>query len=103
MFNRQAYKGKFKFTAQRNSEVKFTFTGEDFTILYTAGQFYGKVDVYIDGVKVDSFSQKAKRVLYKQTWEYQGTLPNGQHELRLVFTGPKNTLASIDGVIVYQP
>ncbi len=100
--NQSAYSGGFKQTGRRGSSVTFKFTGQSFSILYTASSNYGNVTVYIDGTKVGEFSQKASKSLYQQRWDYPGQLTSGTHELRMVFTGAKKTQATLDGMIVTQ-
>jgi hypothetical protein len=100
--NNKAYEDSFKQTARRNSSVTLTFTGQRFSVIYTAGPKYSTVDIYIDGVKVDTLSQKAVRIRYQQIWKYKGRLKPGQHELRLVFTGPRSSQINLDGVIVVK-
>ncbi len=89
-------------TTNDGSSVTFTFTGQSFSILFTANPKYGNVDVYVDGIRAGSFSQKALRTLYQQHWDYPGQLTSGTHELKLVFNGSKKAQASFDGVIVTQ-
>ena len=100
--NKSAYNKSFMRTTSKGSSVTFTFTGQSFSILYTANPKYGNVNVYVDGVLVGSFSQQALRTLYQQRWDYPGQLTSGTHELKLVFNGPKKAQASLDGVIVTQ-
>ena len=96
----KAYKNSFKSTNTIGSFVNFSFTGQSFIIIYTAGETFGNVDVYIDNQLIDTLDQKASRTLFQQRWDYQGTLPAGVHELKLVFIGPENFKGSIDGVVV---
>ena len=100
--NKSAYNKSFMRTTSKGSSVTFTFTGQSFSILYTANPKYGNVNVYVDGVMAGSFSQQALRTLYQQHWDYPGQLTSGTHELKLVFNGPKKAQASLDGVIVTQ-
>lgn len=95
--------GSFKYTGRLGATAKFTFTGQSFSILYTAGPKFGNVTVYVDGVKVGTINQRALTNLYRQRWDYAGQLKPGQHVLTLKFTGPEAKFASLDGVIVYKP
>jgi hypothetical protein len=89
-------------TSSKGSSVTFTFTGQSFSILFTANPKYGNVVVYVDGILAGSFSQQALRTLYQQHWDYPSQLTSGTHKLKLIFNGPKNSQASLDGVIVTQ-
>jgi hypothetical protein len=100
--DKSAYNKSFMRTTSKGSSVTFTFTGQSFSILYTANPKYGNVDVYVDGALAGTFSQQALSTLYQQRWDYPGQLTSGTHELKLVFDGPKNAQASLDGVIVTQ-
>ena len=97
-----AYNGSFMRTTNKGSSVTFTFTGQSFSILFTANPTYGNVVVYVDGILALSFSQQALRTLYQQHWDYPSQLTLGTHKLKLIFNGPKNTKGSLDGVIVTQ-
>ncbi|HEY9153160.1 MAG TPA: hypothetical protein VIN60_09775, partial [Anaerolineales bacterium] len=57
--NSQAYKDEYKYTDRISSSVKLTFTGRSFSILYTSGPDYGKMDIYIDNRLVGSLNQNS--------------------------------------------
>jgi hypothetical protein len=101
--DKKAYGDSYSKTSRQNASVTFTFTGQTFFVIYTAGKNYGNMDVYLDGAKVGTIRQHAGKTRYQETWKYKGRLGPGQHELRLVFTGPKNSQATLDGVTVVQP
>jgi len=101
--NKSAYQKSFMLTSKKGASVTFNFIGQSFSIIYTASPKYGNVDVYVDGIKIGSFSQQALRTLYQQHWDYTGQqLTSGTHQLKLVFNGLKTAQASLDGVIVTQ-
>ena len=58
------------------------------------------MDVYIDNQLIANVNQKSSQNQFQQHWDYQGTLPMGQHELKLVFSGPDKLKGSIDAIIV---
>lgn len=89
-------------TARLGASVTFTFTGQSFSILYSANSKYGNLDIYVDGVMVGSINQQASQNLYQQRWDYPGQLSSGKHELRMVFSGAQKAQASLDSVIVTQ-
>jgi len=96
----QASGGSFKKTTEIGSSVTFTFTGKSFSVLYTSGPAFGKLDVYIDGVLVGNISENGKTTVYQNRWDYPGQLTLGNHTLKLVAAGSTNTNGSIDAVIV---
>jgi len=98
-----AFLGGYKFTEIQNASVKFTFTGQDFSILYNAGRNYGKMAVFVDGIKVSVIDQWAESDKFQQRWDYTGNLESGKHEIMLKFYGPNTKLNSLDGVIVDRP
>ena len=96
----KAYRNSCKSANTIGSLVNLSFTGQSFSIIYTAGENFGKVDVYVDNQLIATLDQKASRSLFQQRWDYHGTLPAGVHKLKLVFIGPENFKGSIDGVVV---
>jgi len=96
----RAYEGSFKFTEKPSSFVSLSFAGQSFSLLYTTGKSFGKMDVYIDNQLIATLNQKTSLNQFQQRWDYQGTLPAGQHELKLIFSGPDNLKGSLDAVVV---
>jgi len=96
----RAYQGSYQFTEKTGSFVTLSFTGQSFSLLYTTGKGYGKIDVYIDNQLIATVDQKTSQNQFQQRWDYQGTLPTGQHELKLIFSGPDKFKGSIDAVVV---
>ncbi len=96
----RAYKDSFKSTTRAGSFVTFSFTGQSFSIIYTVGLNFGRVEVYIDNQLITTLDQKASQNLFQQRWDYQGLLPVGVHELKLVFIGPENSKGSLDAIAV---
>jgi hypothetical protein len=100
--NTSAYLQTFNGTSTKGAAITLTFTGQTFSILYTAGPKYGRVDVYVDGAPAGTFSQQALKTLYQQRWNYPGQLASGTHTLKLVFNSAKKAQGSFDAVIVTQ-
>ena len=96
-----AYGGEYKTTNLLNSYVKFAFTGQSFSILYTMGPSYSTMAVYVDDLQVGSFDQQSSGLQYQKRWDYPSQLSSGSHTLKLVFTGPADTLGTLDAVIVH--
>jgi len=96
----KAYEGSFKFTEKLGSFVILSFTGQSFSLIYTAGRGFGKMDVYIDNQLTATLDQKASQNQFQQRWDYQGTLSASQHQPKLIFIGPDQLKGSIDAVIV---
>jgi hypothetical protein len=98
--NSQAYDGHYKYTGLQNSSVSLAFTGQSFSVVYTAGPSYGTMAVYVDNKMVGSINEQSSSLRYQQHWNYAGQLSGGTHTLKLVFTGPANTEGTLDAVIV---
>jgi hypothetical protein len=100
---RQAYNGSYKLTTLKGSFAAFTFTGQSFSILYTGGPAFRKMEVYVDDMKVGVIDEKVSRLSFQQRWNYAGQLVPGTHTLKLVFSttnSSNKTNGSIDAVIV---
>lgn len=98
--NSSALKGSYMQNRTVNSSVQFNFSGNSFTVIFTAQIHAGRVSVFVDGVLVDAFDQRATSTKFQRTWKYTGTLENGPHQLMLVFDGPSGKRATIDGLII---
>jgi hypothetical protein len=55
--------------------------------------------VYVDGQLIATINQKTDSQQFQQEWSYSD-LPDGQHELKLVFSGPADTRASLDAITI---
>lgn len=98
----EAYGGSFKQTSQDGSSATFTFTGKSFSILYKGGGAYGSMDVYVDGILVNTLNENMPASTFQVRWDYPGQLAAGSHTLKLVFVNPEgaSNKGSIDAVIV---
>jgi hypothetical protein len=93
--------GGFKTTTRIGASVALDFSGRSFSLIYTTRNTFGKLEVYLDGQRIAVLDQKTSQVQYQRRWDYPGLLPAGTHQLKLVFTGPKRTKASLDAIIVW--
>ena len=99
----QSYGGSFKKTAENGSFATFTFSGESFSVLYTSGPAFRKINVYIDGLLVGTINENGKTTSYQKRWDFPDKLTLGSHILKLVFVTAStsdNTAGSVDAVIV---
>lgn len=98
-----AHGGSYKVTRRNDSFATFTFTGESFSILYSSGPSFRKIEVYVDDVLVGTINEKTKSIKFQQRWDYSGQLTPGPHTLKLVFVAKNNSskaYGSLDAVIV---
>jgi parallel beta-helix repeat protein len=100
--NSKASKGSYKQTTVNGSWATLNFTGRSFTVVFTGGPAYKKINVYIDGKLVGTMNEKADKTTYQKHWTYSGKLAAGGHQLKLVFvtTSTSKTYGSVDAVIV---
>jgi hypothetical protein len=96
----KAYEGSFKYTNKLGSFVTLSFTGQSISLLYETGKGFGKMDVYIDNQLIATLNQRTSQNQFQKRWDYQGTLPTGQHELKLIFNGPDALKGSLDAIVV---
>jgi len=98
--DKSAFNGSYMVATTQDASVTLTFTGTSFSIIYTNGPKFGKVNVFVDGVPMGSFNQQGRKVHYQQRWDCPKQLTSGTHTLELVFSGPKDTQVSLDAVKV---
>jgi parallel beta-helix repeat protein len=96
----KAYEGSFKYTEKLGSFVTLSFIGQSISLLYETGKGFGKMDVYIDNQLIATLNQRTPQNQFQKRWDYQGTLSAGQHELKLIFSGPDTLKGSLDAVVV---
>ncbi|MGE5674701.1 MAG: S8 family serine peptidase [Mycobacterium leprae] len=76
------------------AEATLVFSGTGIQWLALKSPYYGKIDVYIDGVKVATVDLYASSSQYQQVAYQVSGLTPGVHQIRLVRTGEKNPSAS---------
>ncbi|MEP6895543.1 MAG: hypothetical protein ABI986_08040, partial [Chloroflexota bacterium] len=98
----KAYNGSFKETTNNDATATLTFTGQSFSIIYKGGVTFSKLEVYVDGVLVNTLNEKLATATYQSRWDYPGQLAFGTHTLKLVFKVTSATInrGSLDAVIV---
>ncbi|GAB3598615.1 hypothetical protein GCM10027586_00690 [Kineococcus gypseus] len=77
------------------AEVSFKFTGTGFFVRGTRDAHHGTADVYVDGVKVGSFSETATTREAGATVYTSAALASGEHTVRLVVTTATVALQSV--------
>jgi hypothetical protein len=98
MADSMAYNGSFKRSTVVGSSVTMNFTGQSFSILYTANSTFGKLDVFVDGALVGTIDQYAASREMQKKWNLPIALTVGTHSLKLVHKGLDR--ASVDAVTV---
>jgi hypothetical protein len=100
--NSSYYQGSAHSTSTAGSTVSFTFTGSSVSWIGSVGPDHGMVDVYIDGILVQSpVDTYASTRAYQQTLFSTSGLAYGTHTIQLVVRSNKNssstgTLVDVD-------
>jgi hypothetical protein len=94
----KSYDGGFRYTAKLDSALGFLFDGTRFDLLFTTGRVYGTVDVYVDGIKIASFSQNNSKTAYQQRYS-SPAFAFGTHSVRLVLAS--GSRMNVDAVQTY--
>ena len=97
--NNKAYAGSYKLTTKTGSSVTLNFTGKSFSLLYTTGLNFGKMDIYVDNQLIVTLNQKTSQIYFQKRWD-SGQFSAGAHVLKLVFTGRNDSKGTLDAVIV---
>ena len=95
----KAYSGSYKLTTRNGSYVTLNFTGKTFSLLYTTGLNFGKLDIYVDNQLIATLNQKTSQISFQKRWD-SGQLSAGAHVLKLVFTGRNDSKGTLDAIIV---
>jgi parallel beta-helix repeat protein len=95
----KAYAGSYKLTTRMGSSVTLNFTGKSFSLLYTTGLNFGKLDIYVDNQLIATLNQKTSQIYFQKRWD-SGQFTAGAHVLKLVFTGRNDSKGTLDAVIV---
>lgn len=83
-----------------NSEANFTFSGNRFDLIYTAGPSLGMLGIYVDTVLQTTLNQNNATSAYQQRWN-SPTYTDATHTVRLVHASGR--YASVDGIQVFGP
>ncbi len=96
------YNGTVHYTSVTGDSASFTFNGTKITLSYSAYVDRGKMDIYLDGVKVYTLNEYANVASHQwqQSWTV-GALTYGTHTLKLVSAG--GGIVDIDALQVYDP
>jgi hypothetical protein len=97
-----AWKGIYKRTATKGASVTIAFLGERLDWIAARGTSMGKADVYVDGVFRETVNLSRSTAMYRQNVWSTGFLPNGVHNVRIVYN-PSNVAGryiNIDAVDV---
>ncbi|HZJ24129.1 MAG TPA: right-handed parallel beta-helix repeat-containing protein [Anaerolineales bacterium] len=95
----KAYGGSYKLTTRTGSSVTLNFTGRSFSLLYTTGLNFGKLDIYVDNQLIATLDQRTSQIYFQKRWD-SGQFSAGAHVLKLVYIGRNDSKGTLDAVIV---
>lgn len=82
----QAYNSTLHYTSTAGDYAELTFSGTQFTLIFTKDINRGMLDVYVDGNKLTTLDVYWPSLIFQQTYT-SPTLTSGNHTLRLVHAG----------------
>jgi hypothetical protein len=78
-----AYNDTLHYSGTTNDYAEIAIDGSQVILSYTGLSNRGDIDVYVDGAKVDTFSQYASTLQWQETWT-SADLGAGSHTLKFV-------------------
>jgi hypothetical protein len=78
-----AYNDTLHYSGTTNAYAEIAINGSQVILSYTGLSNRGDIDVYVDGAKVDTFSQYASTLQWQETWT-SADLGAGSHTLKFV-------------------
>ncbi|MBP1995330.1 hypothetical protein [Paenibacillus eucommiae] len=95
------YNSTEKFSSTAGDAIEFGFTGPVIRVIGHTGPFYGKVNVYVDGVlRVAGLDLYSPTRNYQQVLFSDATLTKGNHTIRIELSGTKNVNSSAYNVVL---
>jgi hypothetical protein len=98
------YNGSIHYSQSIGDYAQITFTGQQFTLIFTKHVNRGDVDVYVDGVKLATFSEYGPTAVSMPEWQQTWTSPalaSGTHTVR--FMHMSGTFIDIDAIQIFGP
>ena len=95
-----AYNDTLHYSGTTNDYAEIAIDGSQVILSYTGLSNRGDIDVYVDGAKVDTFSQYASTLQWQKTWT-SADLGSGSHTLKFVLASAG--YIDIDAIEVVGP
>jgi hypothetical protein len=96
------YKDTDHYSNDMNATASVIFTGTSFTLFYIQYYNRGDIDVWIDGVKVDTINASSSEIKWQSTYTRTG-LSNGTHNVVFRHAGPSGSFIDIDAIQIGAP
>ncbi|WP_318506995.1 hypothetical protein [Bacillus sp. T3] len=87
----QYFNSTLKYTNVTGNYFEYTFTGTGISWITTKKAMYGIADVYIDSQLINQVDLYSATAVNQQTVFEKLNLTNGQHKIKVVVKGTKNT------------
>jgi hypothetical protein len=94
----RAYGGELHASHTVEDQATISITGSQFTLVYFIGPKYGKLDVFVDGLKVHTITQRKAKSAHQKEW-VSPELALGTHTLKFVHASGK--AVNIDAIKVH--
>ena len=91
------YNNGLHYTSTPGNYAEITFTGTQFTLKYLQNTNRGKLDVYVDGVKVNTINQYGP-LTWQKSWT-SASYANSVHTVRFVHAGG-GTFVDVDVITI---
>jgi hypothetical protein len=89
------------YTSTAGSDAQLTFNGNRFTFTYVKAYNRGRIDIYVDGMKITTLNAKSTSTAWQQTWTSPILTP-GIHTVRFVHAGG-GTYIDVDAIQIFAP
>jgi hypothetical protein len=86
------------YTGTVGNSASLLFTGNRFTLTFTKHPNRGLIDVYVDGVKIDTINANAGSLMWQQTYT-SPVLSSGNHLVRFVYASG-GTYIDVDAITI---
>ncbi len=96
------YNGTDKYTNNMASTASFTFIGTGFIFKYVTASNRGNIQVWVDGVQVDTINAYSSALTWQVTYTKSG-LANSVHTVVFKHGGPGGYFIDIDSIQVAEP
>lgn len=96
------YNSTMRFTNEVNAAAYFSFTGTQFSLIYTGYTTRGNMEIVIDGGEPIQLNQYSKALAWQKRWD-SAVLPNGTHNVILRHPASGTHYVDVDAIIVTAP
>lgn len=96
---KRAYRGEIHISKAVKDRATISINGSRFTLIYATAKNYGKLDVFVDDIKIHTIDQRKSKTSYQKEW-ISPNLGSGKHVLKFVHVSGK--AVSIDAIRIRE-